>query len=149
MAEKFDRYYEYYSRRRRGPRTINLGLVKLNLGGRPSIEVRGIPRRPRGPPGGTTLETAEGEDVALKNAVVQRVAGRRVKLYNCDADYVEGEEVTLINTHAKEVTATRAKLINSHVKVLRYRESYTATNSVVEKPEKIAEHQRGRPQTPQ
>lgn len=148
MADKFDRYYEYYSRRGRA-RTINLGLVKLSLGGRgTSIEVRGIPWRFRGRPWRVpwlsiaVLEKVEGNDVALENAIVQRVAGRRVKLTNCIVGRVEGEEVILINTQAEEVVMTRGELVNSAVGVLKYREGYTAFNSIVERPEKIAD-QRG------
>ncbi|CCC81052.1 hypothetical protein [Thermoproteus tenax] len=152
MADKFDRYYEYYSRRGRA-RTINLGLVKLSLGGRgASVEVRGIPWRFRGRPWGigggapslsnVVLEKVEGNDVALENATVQRVAGRRVKLTNCVVGRVEGEEVILINTHAEEVVMTRGRLVNSAVGVLKYREGYTAFNSIVVRPEKIAD-QRG------
>ncbi|WP_291767832.1 hypothetical protein [Caldivirga sp. UBA161] len=164
MAEKFDKYYSYFSSMPRSvrmkPRSINLGLLKINLGGGSLVELRS---RDRGmnlsnttgvmesehvdlvnPPESIKvikgkfvkvqngdLEAIEGEEVILYNVDVVKVIGKRVKIMNSDVDHIEAEDATLINTDAREVIVARGEFINCDVDALEYKESYTAINTEV------------------
>ncbi|ABW02387.1 hypothetical protein [Caldivirga maquilingensis] len=165
MAEKFDKYYDYFSSMHGGirirPRSINLGLLRINLGGGSLVELRtggrGMASRINAtgvmegehvelvnPPEDVRvirgsfvkvqngdLEAVEGEEVVLYNVNVSRVTGRRVKIMNSDVNHIEAEDATLINTDAGEVIVSRGEFINCDIDTLEYRESYKVVNTDV------------------
>ncbi|MGC8607724.1 MAG: hypothetical protein ACP5L5_09230, partial [Vulcanisaeta sp.] len=147
MAEKFDKYYEYFSkssgRTAMKARSINLGIIKINLGGGSSIElsIRGRGRASltsgimegenisaEGLPSGvrvvkgkhvsirnSSLDVVEGDEVTLTNVNVKKVVGRRVTIVNSDVESVEAEEAKFVNTDAVKVTVTRGEFVNSNI----------------------------------
>jgi len=119
MAERFDRYYEYFSGRSRAIRSgrfrrINLGVVTINLSGGGSVVRVNV-----GKGGGKhTVEAVggvvQGEEVNLTNPPndIKVVKGRRVRIENSDLESVEGEEVTLVNV---EVAGKVVKVVHGDV----------------------------------
>jgi hypothetical protein len=122
MAERFDRYYEYFSGRSRAIRSgrfrrINLGVVTINLSGGGSVVRVNV-----GKGGGKhTVEAAggvvQGEEVNLTNPPdnIKVVKGRRVRIENSDLESVEGEEVTLVNVDAEKVAGKVVKVVHGDV----------------------------------
>ena len=170
MAEKFDKYYSYFSGMPKGakmrPRSINLGLLRINLGGGSLVELRTRSKAMKlsnvagvmegehvdlvNPPEGIKvikgkfvrvqngdLEAIEGEEVILLNVDVDKVIGKKVQIVNSDVDHIEAEDATLINTDAKEVIVTRGKFINCDIDTLEYKESYTTINTEVRNLRKV------------
>ncbi|WP_291999424.1 hypothetical protein [Caldivirga sp.] len=136
MAEKFDKYYEYFSSTkelRSKPRRINLGILSINLGGGPIIQsmFRKI--------GETSVSTVkggvmEGEHISLVNppAEVRVIKGKYINVQNGDLDTIEGEEINLYNVDARRVTGKRIKILNGDVEHVEG-EEVTLVNSDVEK----------------
>ena len=122
MAERFDRYYEYFSGRSRAIRSgrfrrINLGVVTINLSGGGSVVRVNV-----GKGGGKhTVEVVggvvQGEEVNLINPPndIKVVKGRRVRIENSDLESVEGEEVTLVNVDAERVAGKVVKVVRGDV----------------------------------
>ncbi|MFP3307520.1 MAG: hypothetical protein RXN93_09350 [Thermocladium sp.] len=124
MAEKFDKYYEYFSKssRSRGIRAgrlINLGIVKINLGDS-SIGI-GFRRS------GKTLASGiiEGENVNIKDPPndVKAVKGKYVYVEGGDLDVVEGKEITLVNVRIRKVIGKRITMTNSYAESIEAEES--------------------------
>lgn len=162
MAEKFDKYYTHFSRetsgvRRIGLREINLGILRISLGGGVRLGLGGRSKVAEGatsnvmegeevrlinPPSNIKvikgkyvevlngeLDSVEGEEVKLTNVDVNRVTGGRITIVNGDVGHVEGEYVELVNTDADEVVATDGSFIRCSIGVLKYRRTYTALDT--------------------
>ncbi|MFP3241161.1 MAG: hypothetical protein RXQ94_08515 [Caldivirga sp.] len=122
MAERFDRYYEYFSGKAKVAeggrfRRINLGVVTINLSGGGSVVRVNV-----GKGGGKhTVEAVggvvQGEEVNLTNPPdnIKVVKGRRVRIENSDLESVEGEEVTLVNVDAEKVVGKVVKVVRGDV----------------------------------
>ena len=142
MAEKFDKYYEYFTKNHsKGAaltgtfNVINVGPVKIWL--RPSLGVTVWPSRlgtawREGKTSGVNASETTGEDVVrLINPPggIKDVKGAEVSIINAELDTVEGKYVTLINVKAKKVVGDKVKLVNSNVEELYYRKYYTLIQS--------------------
>jgi hypothetical protein len=118
MAERFDRYYEYFSGRSRATRggrfrRLNLGIVSIDLGGGGSL-LRVNIGRSRAQAIEVVGGVVQGEEVNLVNPPdsVRVVKGRRIRIEGGDLESVEGEEVTLVNVDAKRVVGKVVKVIH-------------------------------------
>ncbi|MFP3316278.1 MAG: hypothetical protein RXN91_08065 [Caldivirga sp.] len=121
MAERFDKYYEYFSGRSRAIRSdrfrrLNLGIVTIDLsGGGPLVGVNIGRSRAR------TVEVVggvvQGEEVNLTNPPdsIKVVKGRRVRIENSDLESVEGEEVTLVNVDVEKVVGKVVEVVHGDV----------------------------------
>ncbi|MEM0278104.1 hypothetical protein [Pyrobaculum sp.] len=164
MAEKFDKYYEYFVKRRGRKvreRRINLGFVSIDLrGGRVDIfplfksrstegvamvdgeSVKLVGRGAEVLKGkhvvvkNARLHLVEGERVELFNANVGKVVGRYVAATNCKVEEIEAEEVVMINAKAEKVAASRGRFTNCVIEKLVYQEHYESVNTVIHRVEK-------------
>ncbi|GGP21207.1 hypothetical protein GCM10007981_12080 [Thermocladium modestius] len=141
MAEKFDKYYEYFTRGHSEDaaltgifNVINVGPIRIRL--RPSLGVTIWPRRwstawHEEEASNAYVGEATSEDVKLIKPPegIKDVKGEKVRVIDAELDTVEGKYVTLINVEAKKVVGDEVKLINSDVEELYYRKNYTLIQS--------------------
>ena len=119
MAEKFDKYYEYFTGKARAglkPRSIRLGIISIELGGESTgLRITAIGRRH----GKVVVKgvVAEGGQVDLKGplAGVKVVRGGYVRVRDAELELVEGDYVTLINVNVKRVNCRHAVIINCNI----------------------------------
>jgi hypothetical protein len=121
MAERFDKYYEYFSGRSRAIRSgrfrkLNLGIVTIDLSGGGSL-VRVNIGRSRARTVEVVGGVVQGEEVNLINPPdnIKVVKGKRVRIENSDLESVEGEEVTLVNVDAERVAGKVVKVVRGDV----------------------------------
>ncbi|ADY02111.1 hypothetical protein VMUT_1910 [Vulcanisaeta moutnovskia 768-28] len=119
MAEKFDRYYEYFVNRTRAglkPRRIRLGLISIDLDRRVT-ELRFIPGRVKTRQVVIESNVVEGDQIDLVSPPegVRVIKGKRVKVQDAILEAVEGEDVTLINVDVKRVIGRYVRVVNCDV----------------------------------
>ncbi|MCG2881211.1 MAG: hypothetical protein L7H00_05240 [Vulcanisaeta sp.] len=121
MAERFDRYYEYFSGRSRATRSgrfrrLNLGIVSIDLSGGGSV-LRVNIGRSRAHAIEVVGGVVQGEEVNLTNPPdnIKVVKGRRVRIENSNLESVEGEEVTLVNADVERVVGRVVKVVRGDV----------------------------------
>lgn len=129
MAEKFDKYYEYFTQGKEHPRELNIGPVIIT---RPGWKIRiKLPLVSMGSAiKQVGSEEVQGDDIELINpGGVKRVKGRNVRVINGELELVEGVNVKLVNVSAKKVIGDYVKLVNCDVEELEYRNDYVSVNS--------------------